>query len=117
MTMGAVNVIWQGDANNCIIRALSLAASPPAILNVTSRKTLRVRDIAQRIGAVLGKEPRFTSREAPTSLLSNASKCVERFGEPAVSLDEMIGAIVTWVTAGKPILNKPTKYNVRDGRF
>ncbi len=117
MTMGAVNVIWQGDANNCIIRALSLAASPPAILNVTSRKALRVRDIAQRIGAVLGKEPRFTSREARTSLLSNASKCVERFGEPTVSLDEMIGAIVTWVTAGKPILNKPTKYNVRDGRF
>jgi hypothetical protein len=49
--------------------------------------------------------------------LSNASKCVERFGKPAVSLDEMIVAVVTWVTAGKPVLNKPTKYNVRDGRF
>ncbi|MBP7049434.1 MAG: NAD(P)-dependent oxidoreductase [Phycisphaerae bacterium] len=117
LTMGAVNLIWQGDANNCILRALSLAASPPAILNVTGVETLKVRDIAQRIGGVLGKTPQFTSREAPTSLLSNASKCAERFGKPVVSLDEMIVAIATWVTAGKPVLNKPTKYNVRDGRF
>jgi nucleoside-diphosphate-sugar epimerase len=117
LTMGAVNLIWQGDANNYILRALSVATSPPAILNVTGIETLKVRDIAQRIAGVLGKTPQFTSREAPTSLLSNASKCVERFGKPAVSLDEMIVAVVTWVTAGKPVLNKPTKYNVRDGRF
>jgi len=117
LTMGTVNLIWQGDANNYIIRALSLAASPPAIVNVTGPETLKVRDIAQRIGGVLGKEPRFTSQEAATSLLSNASKCVERFGRPTVSLDEMIGLIVPWVAAGRPVLNKPTKYSVRDGRF
>ncbi|MEN6577697.1 MAG: NAD-dependent epimerase/dehydratase family protein [Phycisphaerales bacterium] len=117
LTMGAINLIWQGDANNYIIQALSLAASPPAILNVTGPETLRVRDVAQRIGGVLGKEPRFTSQEAVTALLSNASECVERFGKPTVSLDEMIGLIVSWVAAGRPVLNKPTKYSVRDGRF
>jgi len=117
VTMGAVNLIWQGDANNYIIRALSIAQSPPAILNVTGPDTLAVRDLAARIGRVLGKEPRFVSQEAATALLSNASHCFELFGYPAMSLDEMIRSIVLWVAAGKPVLSKPTKYNVRDGRF
>ncbi len=117
LTMGAVNLIWQGDANNYIIRALGIATSPPTILNVTGPEIMKVRDIAQRIGQLIGKEPRFTSQEAPTALLSNASKCAERFGGPTVGPDEMIASIVTWVTAGQPVLNKPTKYNVRDGRF
>ncbi len=117
VTMGSVNLIWQGDANNYILRALGLAASPPAILNVTGPDTLAVRDLARRIGRLLGKEPRFVSEEAATSLLSNASNCVQRFGPPAMPLDEMIHAIVTWVAAGKPVLGKPTKYDVRDGKF
>ncbi len=117
VTMGAVNLIWQGDANNYIIRALSLAKSPPAILNVTGPQTLHVRDLAGRIGRVLGKEPRFVSQEADTALLSNASQCCGLFGPPAMSVDEMIQSIVPWVAAGRPVLSKPTKFAVRDGRF
>lgn len=117
LTMGAVNLIWQGDANNYIIRALSIAKSPPAILNVTGPEILYVRDLAGRIGKVLGKEPRFISQEADTALLSNASHCGGLFGPPAMSLDEMIQSIVPWVAAGKPVLSKPTKFAVRDGRF
>jgi hypothetical protein len=86
-------------------------------LNVTGPETLSICDLARRIGRTVGKEPRFICQEADTALLSNASKCVERFGPPAMGLDEMIHSIVTWVVAGKPVLNKPTKYNVRDGRF
>ncbi len=117
LTMGAVNLIWQSDANNYIIRALSLAQSPPTILNVTGPETLYVRDLADRIGKVLGKDPRFVSQEADTALLSNASTCCGLFGPPAMSLDEMIQSIVPWVAAGKPVLSKPTKFAVRDGRF
>jgi nucleoside-diphosphate-sugar epimerase len=117
VTMGAVNLIWQCDAHNYIIRAASLAQSPPAILNVTGPQTLVVRELAGRIGRLLGKEPRFTSQEAATALLSNSSRCCELFGPPALSLDEMLRAIVPWVAAGKPTLSKPTKFQVRDGRF
>ncbi len=117
VTMGAVNLVWQGDANNYIIRALSLAKGPPAILNVTGPETVAVRHLAGRIGKLLGKEPRFVSQEATTALLSNASTCFEMFGRPAMSLDDMIRVIVPWVAAGKPVLGKPTKYGVRDGRF
>jgi len=117
VTMGAVNLIWQGDANNYIIQAMSIAGSPPALLNVTGAETLRVRDLAGRIGKLLGKEPHFVSQEADTALLSNASHCCGLFGRPATSLDEMIQSIVPWVAAGKPVLSKPTKFGVRDGRF
>lgn len=117
VTVGSVNLIWQGDANNYIIQALSIAGSPPALLNVTGPEPLKVCDLAQRIGRLLGKEPRLVPQEAATSLLSNASKCVEGFGPPATSVDEMIHAIVTWVAEGKPTLGKPTKYGFRDGRF
>jgi len=117
VTMGAVNLTWQGDANNYIIRALGMAQSPPAILNVTGPETVAIRDLAGRIGRLLDSEPRFISQEAPTALLSNASECSEMFGRPATSLDDMIRAIVPWVAAGKPVLGKPTKYGVRDGRF
>ena len=117
ITMGFVNLIWQGDANNYIIRALAMAESPPAILNVTGPETLGVRDLAVRIGKRLGKEPIFASTEAETALLSDASFCIETFGEPPTSLDEMIGHIVDWVAQGHRTLSKPTKYDVRDGRF
>ena len=117
VTMGAVNLIWQGDANNYIIAALKLAASPPAILNVTGPETVGVRELATRIGAALGKEPAFVSQEADTALLSNAARCRDAFGPPAVSLDEMIERIVGWVAAGRTVLNKPTKFGVRDGKF
>ncbi len=117
VTMGFVNVIWQGDANNYIAQSLSLAASPPAILNVAGPEVIRVRDLAAQIGRRLGKEPRFISQEAATALLSDSSLCSERFGPPATSLDEMIAQIVDWVAAGKTVLNKPTKYDVRDGKF
>jgi hypothetical protein len=32
-------------------------------------------------------------------------------------LDEMVSLIVKWVAAGKKILDKPTKYDIRDGKF
>lgn len=117
LTMGAVNLIWQGDANNYVIQALRIAASPPAVLNVTGPQTLAVRDLAERIGRLLGEEPRFVSQEAATALLSNASRCIGHFGPPPTSLDAMIASVVAWVAAGRPVLGKPTKYDVRDGRF
>ena len=117
VTMGFVNVIWQGDANNYIAQSLSMAANPPAILNVAGPDVIRVRDLAAQIGRRLNREPRFTSQEAATALLSDSSLCAERFGPPATSLDEMISHIADWVAAGKTVLNKPTKYDVRDGKF
>ena len=117
LTMGAVNLIWQRDANDYIIQAISLAKSPPAILNVTGPDTVPIRQLAEQIGKELDKEPKFVSQEAQTALLSNASCCFSGFGYPKTTLENMITMIVKWVTSGKKVLNKPTKYDIRDGKF
>ena len=117
LTMGAVNLIWQRDANDYIIRSITLAKSPPAILNVAGAEAVSIRRLAQLIGHELGKEPGFISQEAESALLSDASFCMSTFGYPQTSLEQMVSMIVRWVASGKEILNKPTKYQVRDGNF
>ncbi|NQT01687.1 MAG: epimerase [Planctomycetes bacterium] len=117
LTMGAVNLIWQRDANDYIIRSVSLAKSPPAILNVTGPDTLLVRKLSEQIGKELKIKPRFVSQKAQTALLSNASLCISKFGHPQTELSEMVSLIVKWVASGKTVLNRPTKYDIRNGKF
>jgi len=117
LTMGAVNLIWQRDANDYIIRSISLAKSPPDVLNVTGPETIPIRRLAEQISDTIGKKPKFVSKEASSALLSNASYCLSRFGPPQTTLEQMVSIIAKWVAAGKKTLNKPTKYNVRDGIF
>jgi len=117
LTMGAVNLIWQRDANDYIIRAITLAKSPPAVLNVTGPDTITIRSLAEQIGRTLGRKPKFVSREAPSALLSDVSYCLSTFGLPHTTLEQMVSMITRWVTAGKKTLNKPTKYDIRDGKF
>ncbi len=117
LTMGAVNLIWQRDANDYIIRSITLAESPPAILNVAGIENIPIRRLAVQIADVLGKEPKFVSTEGPVALLSNASRCLSAFGGPQTTLDEIISMIARWVASGRKTLNKPTKYDVTDGKF
>jgi nucleoside-diphosphate-sugar epimerase len=117
LTTGAVNLIWQRDANDYIIRAITLAKSPAAILNVAGPDTIPVRRLAEQIGRELGREPRFVSQETQSALLSDASCCLSAFGRPQMAVDEMVSMIAKWVASGKKTLNKPTKYDVRDGKF
>ncbi|MBN2594713.1 MAG: NAD(P)-dependent oxidoreductase [Sedimentisphaerales bacterium] len=117
LTMGAVNLIWQRDANDYIIRAITLAKPPPAILNVTGPETITIRNLAEQIGEALGKKPKFVSKEAPSALLSNASYCHRTFGPPQMTLEQMVAIIARWVVAGKRTLNNPTKYEIRNGKF
>jgi len=117
VTMRAVNVIWQGDANSACLRALSLASSPPLILNVTGREELPVRSIAERFGKIFGIQPVFEGTEAPTALLSDSSRSCRLLGPPRVSVERMIDMTAEWIRAGGPTLRKPTHFEVRDGAF
>jgi nucleoside-diphosphate-sugar epimerase len=117
LSMGYVNVIWQGDANNYIARSIALASSPASFLNVAGPEILSVRKLAERTARLAGAKARFTGTEQSTALLSDSSRCLELFGQPNVSLDRMLSRVVDWVRRGKKTLNKPTKYQVRDGKF
>ena len=117
LSMGHVNLIWQGDANDYIARAISLASAPASILNVAGPEVVRVRELAERIGELVGRKPRFTGREEPTALLSDSSRCVRSFGPPRTGLEQMLSWICDWVLRGERTLRKATKFQVRDGRF
>jgi len=117
LAMGSVNVIWQGDANSAILRALALASSPPLVLNVTGRDALRVRWIAARFGDIFGREPVYEGTEAATALLSDSALCCRLLGPPKVEPGKMIEMTAEWIRAGRPTLNKPTHFEVRDGAF
>jgi len=117
LTMGAANVIWQGDANSVALRSLPLGQSPPRILNLTGPETLSIRALAKRFGEFFEKEPVFGGQEAPTALLSNAAHCHRRFGYPSVSVDQMIEWTAHWIKMGGATLNKPTHFEARDGKF
>lgn len=117
VTMGYANVIWQGDANARAIQCLAHTASPPVALNVTGRERVSIRELAQRFGKLLAREPIITGEEAPTAWLFDASRSFELFGPVAVSLDEMIEATARWIQQGGTSLGKPTHFETRDGNF
>jgi nucleoside-diphosphate-sugar epimerase len=117
LSMGHVNVIWQGDANAYALRALALAETPPLALNVTGPETLSVRALARRFGELLGRTPVFVGAEAPDALLSDAQQAFTRMGYPRVPVGKVIEWVAGWIVAGGAVYDKPTKYQVRNGRF
>ena len=117
VSMGHVNVIWQGDANSICLRSFALCQSPPAVLNLTGPEVLAVRDIARRFGELLGRQPVIEGIESDTALLNNAARCHGLFGRPAVNVDTIIKWTADWIRAGGATWNKPTHFETRDGRF
>lgn len=117
VTTGHVNVVWQAYANEVALRSLLHATSPALTLNLTGPETLSVRRVAARFGELFGVEPRCSGTEAPTALLSDASRCHALFGYPELSAGALVEAQAAWVAAGGTLWDKPTKFQRRDGRF
>jgi nucleoside-diphosphate-sugar epimerase len=117
LSMGMVNVIWQGDANEIAIRSLLHCDVPATILNVTGPEIISIKWLAQQFGGLLGKEPQFVNEPQSTALLNNASLAHKLFGYPRVSLNQMIELTVAWLKAGGKTLNKPTHFQERKGQF
>lgn len=117
LTMGHVNVIWQGDANAAVLRCLARVTTPTTPINVTGPETVSVRWLAEEFGRGFGRAPVFMGTEAEVGWVSNAARMVAELGPPRVPLEAMIGWTADWLARDGASLGKPTHYEVRDGRF
>ncbi len=117
VTTGAVNVVWQGYANEVVLRTLGHAGTDPFVLNLTGPETASVPSLARRFAERFDVELELTGEPAPTALLNDASSCHKLFGYPQVSLATLVDWQADWLSAGLPISGKPTKFAVRDGKF
>jgi len=117
LSMGYFNVIWQGDMNAMVLRALTQCSTPAGIINITGPEILSTRQVALELGKLFGKTPKFIGEEAPTALLSNAELSYNLFGKPKISPAQINQWIAYWISHGKRLLNKQTHYEVRDGKY
>lgn len=117
LSAGHVNMIWQGDANEVAIRALLHCCVPARVLNVTGPETISVRWLAHQFGGLFQKEPVFVNAEQPTALLSNAAEAHRLFGYPKVTLKEMIEWTADWLLQDGEMIDKPTHFQEREGKF
>ena len=117
VSTGWVNVIWQRDAVEHIIRSSQIAASPALPLNITGSPAHSVRGLAEGFGRILNKPFEIAGSETSSAWLNNASKSHILFGPPPVDIISMQEWVAAWLLAGGDTHGKPTKFESRDGKF
>lgn len=117
ISMGKVNVIWQGDANSLSLQTLEHSAAPPFTINVAGSQILDVRKVCGRFGELFNRSPILEGEPAKDALLSNGQFARSIFLEPQVSSEQMIMWIATWIKQGGELFDKPTRFEVRNGKY
>jgi hypothetical protein len=110
-------VVWQGDANSMVLRALGHCTKPTSALNVSGPETVSVRWLAETFGQRFGKKPVLTGSEAAAGWLVNTGEAMRLFGYPSVPLARLIDWTADWIARGLPSLGKDTQFGARDGAF
>lgn len=117
VSLGHVNFIWQGDASAQALRCLAYCDTPTSPINVSGPDILAVRDLAAKLGTRLGRTPIIVGKEEPTAWITDTSQAVRMFDRPIVDSEKLIDWTADWIARSMPSLGKPTKYEVRDGRY
>ncbi len=117
VSSGHCNVIWQGDANDIALQSLAHAGTPPFILNLSGPELVSVRRLAQKFGERFGREPVFEGEEQGRAWIVDTSLQQSLHGYPKVPLPRLIDWTAKWMQGGGRSLDKPTHFEVRDGKY
>jgi hypothetical protein len=117
VTMGHVNVIWQGDANEQALRLLAHCTTPASPLNVSGPEVVSVRWLAAEFAKRFGRQAIVTGNEAPTAWLVDTRAAQALLGAPRVQLSTMLDWQADWIARGMPGLGKPTHFETRNGKY
>ncbi len=117
LSVAAFNVIWQGDANSYALRSIELCDAPPRLLNVTGPETIATRRVAEFFAQRFQRAANYQGEPSTLALLNNAALCHSLLGYPSVAALTLMEMVAHWVEAGGASLNKPTKFEVTDGKF
>ena len=117
LSMGSVNLIWQGHANSVCLRSLLHCCAPPFVLNVTSSRSYSVRWLADQLADEMSLNPAFVGQPGESALLSDASRCAAMFGPSPIEIEQLIRWVARWVRSGGAVLNKPTHFEAKEGKF
>jgi nucleoside-diphosphate-sugar epimerase len=108
-------VIWLDDLMDKMIESAKVATVPARVLNLTGTENVSVRAIAERLGELMGIEPKFRGEPQPTSLLGKADEMARLLGPPETSLDEGLRRVAESVMAREFPLDHPTEWEKRTG--
>ncbi len=117
LSVGAVNLIWQGDANCQALLALEQATSPATVLNLTGPETLSLRHLALDLAAALDKPVAFIETGEPRGYLNNSAKATALFGYPRLPPAKLVEWTARWLRAGGRSLHKPTHFQINSGKY
>ena len=117
VTTGYANGIWQGDACNQILQAISLASSPQTVLNITGPEIFSVRETAEWFGRAFGKTAIIQGQENGRGYLNNARKANRLSGNPTVPIGLLMEWIAHWIRKGGELLGKPTHFETQNGKY
>jgi hypothetical protein len=117
LRMGQLNAIWQADANAVALAAFAHVASPPLVANVAGPEQLSVRRLAEEFAGLFGRPVQFEGSEQADALLSNGQLGHRLFGYPRVGVAQLVAWTADWLRRGGETLDKPTHFDVRDGKF
>lgn len=117
VSSGHCNVIWQGDANDIALQSLAQAGTPPFVLNLSGPELVSVRRLAQKFGERFGRTPVFEGEEQGKAWIVDTSLQQSLHGYPSVPLPRLIDWTAKWMQGGGKSLDKPTHFEVRDGKY
>jgi nucleoside-diphosphate-sugar epimerase len=117
VTMGHVNVIWQGEANEQALRLLAHCTAPASPINVSGPEVVSVRRLAEEFGKRFKKPARITGSEAPTAWLVDTRAAQALLGPTRIALASMLDWQADWIARAMPSLSKPTHFETRDGKY